>query len=286
MSAKTEGPGATKKLLENQLVGSIAVPIAIVLVGALVIFGVTKMLSSERSYKDLVREMESKTFGNRWVAAYELSKVISSSSIPEDELPWLVEKLSQIYKTSTDNRTKNFIIVALGTTHHEQTLPTLEMALSDSHSETKFNAIAAIGRMPVGVKFDWKKLEKFLSEDDSGMKQAAILALATHRVETSENLIVESLSTDNRGLRYAAAMGLINYKNEKALTTLKEVLELPEQLEGLKPKEVFGLKMSILEAISKNKWPVLIDNITQIAKDDKNLKLVSKAREVLNELKK
>ena len=44
-----------KKLLENPFVGSLVVPIAIVLVGALIIFGVTKMLSTESSYKIFMR---------------------------------------------------------------------------------------------------------------------------------------------------------------------------------------------------------------------------------------
>ena len=59
----------------------IAVPIAIILIGALIIFGVTKMLSTGKNYRDLVEELHSKTFGNRWVAAFELSKFIASEKI-------------------------------------------------------------------------------------------------------------------------------------------------------------------------------------------------------------
>jgi hypothetical protein len=55
---------APKKILENPFIGSITVPIAIVLVGALVIFGINKMLTTERTYKDLVGELNSKTFGS------------------------------------------------------------------------------------------------------------------------------------------------------------------------------------------------------------------------------
>lgn len=76
-----------KKLLENNMFNGIAIPIAIVLVGALIIFGVTKILSSERDYKDLVREVQSKTFGNRWVAAFELAKVLSAQKIPAEDIP-------------------------------------------------------------------------------------------------------------------------------------------------------------------------------------------------------
>ena len=73
MSEEKTAP-VTKKLLEKSPLSGIAVPIAIVLVSALIIFGVTKMLSSGKDHRDLVAELNSKTFGNRWVAAYELSK--------------------------------------------------------------------------------------------------------------------------------------------------------------------------------------------------------------------
>ena len=106
--------GSKKKLLDNPVASGLVVPIAIVLVGALIVFGVTKLLSTERSYKDLVREMHTKTFGNRWVAAFELSKLISNSRIPKEEIPWLLENLTEIYDESQDPRTRQFTVVAAG----------------------------------------------------------------------------------------------------------------------------------------------------------------------------
>src|SRR5690606_15943635 len=97
----------------------------IVLVGALIIFGVTKMLSADRSYKDLVRELHSKTFGNRWVAAYELSKLISSSQIPEEDVPWLIANLTELYKGAQDSRTRDFIVVAMGALKSDLAMPVL-----------------------------------------------------------------------------------------------------------------------------------------------------------------
>ena len=110
----SSGEVKKKKILENPLASGVVVPIAVVLVGALVVFGVTKLLSSERSYKDLVREMHTKTFGNRWVAAFELSKLISSERIPAEDIPWLIENLSEIYNSAKDARTRQFTVVAAG----------------------------------------------------------------------------------------------------------------------------------------------------------------------------
>jgi hypothetical protein len=80
----------SKKILESSPLSGIAVPIAIVLVGGMIIFGVTKMLSSGKDHRDLVEEMNSKTFGNRWVAAYELSKFLAAQKIPKEDMPWVI----------------------------------------------------------------------------------------------------------------------------------------------------------------------------------------------------
>lgn len=103
-----------KKMLESSPFSGIAVPIAIVLVGGLIIFGVTKMLSSGKNHRDLIDEMNSKTFGNRWVAAYELSKFLASSKIPKEDMPWVIENLSKVYRETVDSRTRNFVVLALG----------------------------------------------------------------------------------------------------------------------------------------------------------------------------
>ena len=126
MSAENQGNSApTKKILESSPLSGIAVPLAIVIVGALIIFGVTKMLSSGKNHRDLIEEMNSKTFGNRWVAAYELSKFLASSKIPKEDMPWVIENLSKVYYESVDARTRNFVVLALGSLKNPLILPVI-----------------------------------------------------------------------------------------------------------------------------------------------------------------
>src|SRR6476659_9731418 len=126
MSAENQGnPTPSKKILESSPLSGIAVPLAIVLVGALIIFGVTKMLSTGKNHRDLVEELNSKTFGNRWVAAYELSKFLASQKIPKEDMPWVIENLSQVYRETIDPRTRNFVVLALGSLNNPLSLPVL-----------------------------------------------------------------------------------------------------------------------------------------------------------------
>lgn len=293
MNESTQGTSKSqKKILENPFVGSLVVPIAIVLVGALIIFGVTKMLSSERSYKDLVNELQSKTFGNKWVAAYELSKQINSSQIPQSEFPWLVQNLSEAYKGSVDPRTRGFIVAAVGSLRSELGAGLVQAALVDENSEVKFHAIVALGNLPKNVKFDFKPLVELLKGNDDLLKQAAVLTLATHRVPEAEINIVELTRDLNPLIKYSAATALINYKNEVAIPTLQEILKLEYPKSGsvvtppaLDTQQISDLKLSVIVALKNNNWNKLNDALLELSQKDQNTSLAIKAKEVLKELK-
>ncbi|MBK23650.1 MAG: hypothetical protein CME70_06555 [Halobacteriovorax sp.] len=277
-----------KKLLENRFLGGLVVPIAIVLVGALIIVGVTKMLSTDRSYKDLVREIQSKTFGNRWVAAYELSKVIASSQVPAEEVPWLVENLSGVYDDAKDPRTRDFIVVAVGALKANEGLPLLDRALEDTDKNVKFHALVALGSYPEGTKFNWAKVETLLDSKDFALQQASALVVGTHKVESSVPKLVGLLNADQKSIRYAAAMALIPFKNENATDTLKEILLAAgsKNSDGISLPEMAGLKLSVINALQKNNWSKLNETLNAVVSNEPNAKVVSKAREALNLLKK
>ena len=274
-----------KKLLEsNPVMGSLMVPIAIVLVGALIIFGVTKMLSTESSYKDHVRELQSKAFGNKWIAAYELSKKIGSSQIPPEDIPWLVESLSDVYTNSPDPRTRDFVVVALGGLRTELAFPILELALKDKSSDVRFHTLVALGNMPQGVDFNWESLKPYFTDSDHAIRQAVVLAVGTHKVEVLESSVVASLRDESVAVRYSAATALVYYKNEAAEGMIKQVL-------GMKTSPVFdvnqvtNLKLNILNAIEKMKWKRMITVVQSVVDGGFNPKVTTKAQQVLNELK-
>jgi hypothetical protein len=184
---------------------SLSMPITILVIGALIVFSINKMLSTDRTYKDLVNELHSKTFGNKWVAAYELSKQLNSSQIPIEDYPWLIENLSDAYKESIDPRTRGFIIAALGSLKNTATLPVVLIALKDSNTEVKFHALVAISNMPKGIVIDWSLVTDFLNSEDELLKQTAILTLATHHVTIAQTLIRVFLQNPTPLLKFSAA---------------------------------------------------------------------------------
>jgi HEAT repeat protein len=233
--------------------------------------------------------MNSKTFGNRWVAAYELSKFLASSKIPKEDMPWVIENLSKVYYESVDARTRNFVVLALGSLNNPLSLPVLNKALEDQDPQVKFNAVVSLGIMDKSSAIDWLKVEALLQQnEDPGLKQVALFTLASHKQPKVEELALQLLNSSEKTLRYAAATVLIHYKRVEALPALQEISNLkydnivPGELNGAQAE---GLKMNLLENIEKTKWMELAGLVEKLESSDGNVRVQTKAKQVLNLLK-
>lgn len=285
----SEQKGPSKKILESSPLSGIAVPIAIVLVGALIIFGVTKMLSTGKDHRDLVEEMNSKTFGNRWVAAYELSKFLAAQKIPKEDMPWVIENLSRVYRESVDARTRNFVVLALGSLNNPLSLPVLNAALEDQDPQVKFNAVVSLGNMPKGSDINWDKVEAMLQQkEDTGLQQVALLTIAAHDRPNIEEKALPLLNSAENTVRYAAAITLVKAKNKAAIPVLEEILNLRYDVAEagkLNGAQVEGLKVNVLENLEKSKWNELSYLVQKVEQEDTNVRVGTKAKQVLKILK-
>lgn len=283
----TQGP--PRKILESSPLSGITVPILIVLVGALIIFGVTKMLSTGKDHRDLVEELNSKTFGNRWVAAYELSKFLAGQKIPKEDMPWVIENLSQVYRETIDPRTRNFVVLALGSLNNPLALPVLNQALEDQDPQVKFNAVTSLGNMSAGSDIHWNKVEALLQQqEDPGLRQVALLTMAAHKHPNTEEKALPLLRSGEKNLRHAAAIVLIQYQNPDALPVLEEIFNLSyevAQAGELNGAQVEGLKMNALENIEKSKWNGALSWVEKVEANDPNVRVATKAKQVLKVLK-
>ena len=279
----------TPKVFKKGYGSNFIIPFAIVLIGSLIIFGVSKMLQSDRGYKDLVRELHSKTFGNRWIAAFELSKVIAANGIPAEEEPWLIENLDDLYSTAVDSRTKNFIIVTLGAIKNPSGLKTIELGLKEKDPQTRFHSVVALSQLELSHEYDWSSLLKLLDSEDEGLKQAVILTLATHRVAAAKEKLILNLTSESRNIRFASATGLIYFKEKNAISALEKILMLQvsstSRPGSLDENKVYGLKLNVINGLKKTRWKELAIIVEKHIKNEKNLKLVSVARQVLNDMK-
>lgn len=274
-----------KKILEKSPLSGIAVPIAIILVGALIIFGISKMLSTGKDYRDLVEELHSKTFRNRWTTAYELSKYIASNAIPKEDIPWVVENLNQVYLSSLEPRTRNFVVLALSALGHKDAIITFNKAMTDEDGKVRFNSIVGIGKLELDEGIDWEKLKELTTGEDAGVKQAVLLAAAKHRKVEFIPILKTNLVNTDKTIRFAAARALINFKDEESLNVLKQILDHNYGDPKLNDAQIEALKLSTMRVLMNNKWKVLKKELMLVSENDASEKVKLKAKEVLNSLK-
>lgn len=271
-----------KKILDTSPMSGIAVPLAIVLVGALIIWGVTQMLSSGKNHRDLVEELHSKTFGNRWVAAYELSKYIVSSSIPEKDIPWVVENLGNVYKSSpNDPKTRNFVVMAMGGLGSSLAGKYLLSAVSDSDAEVSFNALVGLGKITGDFSsLDWSEVLKKTESQDSGLVQVALMAMDTHNHKEVIRYGRSGLKHQSPVVRYVASQILLSRGESGFEGIVQEMINLKKS-ERFNSAEVEGIKLNLVKSLGKKLNQKNISYL-KLLKLDKNVKISTKAAHYLN----
>ena len=280
-----------KKALDNPFLGGMVVPLAVVLVGALLIFGVSKLLTPERNHIELVRELKAKTFGNRWIAAYELSKLIATSKIPESEQAELIEDLTELYDSSRDPRTKKFLVMAVNALKDPKKLELISKATQDPDRDIKFHAIVALANSDKSLSPDLTPLKKIVENptaQDPGMLQASILGLAHHVTPEADSMIRKLLGHSNFKVQMAAASGLINYKDEAAVEKVSQILlSGPEYFQnyGVTKDEAAAVKVNMIETIGKMNWTRLKNTIEKVRQNTDDIKVAGKAAEILEKFK-
>jgi hypothetical protein len=112
--------------------------------------------------------------------------------------------------------------------------------------------------------------------------------MAAHNRPNIEEKALSFLSSSEKTLRYSSAIVLIQRKKVEIIPVLEEIFALrydvaeSGQLNGA---QVEALKINVLENIEKTKWDALLDLVQKAEQDDPNVRVNTKAKQVLKILK-
>ncbi len=258
------------------------VPIAILVGGALIIWGITKMLSgSAAGYKKLVQDLNSKTFGNRWVAAYDLSKYIASEEIPSEDIPWLIQELSEVYDSSQDERTRNFIVLALGALENEKANKFLNGALASEDKNIRYSSIIGLSKLDKVQDLNVEILKKYLSSDDEPLKQVILMFAAKHKVVSLKESIKPLIVSSNTITKYNSITALLNQGENIPNTHLEKLFF--GSVNNVDLSQLTSLKLNILKAIHRQTY--LVEFLEKVIESETNKEVKTKAKQALLRLK-
>ncbi len=268
---------SNKKILENPFWAPFVVPTAIVLVGSLIVFGITTLLSTDRNHRDLVRELHNKTFGNRWVAAFELAKYISSQKIPKEDFPFLIENLEKLYSEGGDDlRTKKFVASALSALKDKRTAPFFIRSLNkETNGELLLTLIVGAGELPLDAPIDEEKVASFLDNEDEGLRQAALLTLARRdKISFFQEKIIPLLDDSSAFVRYAAAIVLFEKEIPESYEKIREITKLKVETSPFDAGQIEALKINVITSFRKAvKNEVAKDIVSSWMEEESSLKI-------------
>lgn len=274
----------------------ITVPILIVLLSILLVAGITRMLTTDKGYVSLVEELKDKTFGNRWVAAFELSKYLSSSQIPPEDIPWLENQLIEIYKNSAmDPRTRNFLVLAAGSLQGEKSFELVELALQDNDPEVLFGAVSSLAKFKsIPDSFSWERVLQIAEGKvilDEVLQHTAIVVLTHYgRKEVTPLLQSNLASSESKNLKDISAIALMHFNLWEGLPRLQELLKAPyeQKVEGAEQSlNVEANKLNVIQAakvLVDKKIPIpeqILNLLQEVEKNDPNIQVRTRAKEVL-----
>lgn len=285
------------KIRSESPLSGITVPLLILVLSVVIIAGVSKMLSHDKGYVTLVDELRDKTFGNRWVAAFELSKYLASSQIPKEDIPWLEEQLLDIYmKSESDPRTRNFLVLAAGSLRGEKSLELLTLAFQSKDNDLLFNALTSLSKWDVlPDSFQWQNvlsLAQSQTNTDEALQHTSLVVLTKHmRSEVVPHLIENLSKSSSQNIRDVSAIALIHFNNWEGMSRIKELMILPyETTEQAKPNQslfVEANKLNIIQALQvliKRKVAIpseMVSVLRETEKNDSNIQVKTRAKEIL-----
>jgi len=302
------------KIKSESPFSGITVPILIVVLSVVLVAGITRMLTNDKGYVTLVEELKDKTFGNRWVAAFELSKYLASSQIPTEDIPWLESQLLDIYKTSeSDPRTRNFLVLAAGSLLGEKSLEIINLALSSSDAEILFAAVSNVAKFKnLPESFNWSRLIDIAEGKvvmDEVLQHTSLVVLTHHkRSEIIPLLKKNAQSAESKNLKDISSIALMHFNNWDAMDRLESLLNMPYQLtpqSSSDAKSVGGQNFGVNQSLNveANKLNIIhaakllveqeqalperfLNLLQKVEKNDQNIQVRTRSKELLLMLKK
>lgn len=269
-----------KRIFEIPIVGPFLIGVSILLCSALVVWGVKKFISgTNKTHRELIYDLENKSFGNKWVSALELTKVLSQNKTELDtvEIDWILEHLTKLYQqsggVSGDDRLRHFIISATTLLHSPLSSARINnllvLALFDQSSQVQLSAVngLSLSKAPISVLM-WEKVEELFlklaenQQKDDLLQQSLMLLYAQQEVLPSPqvlDLVFAKNSHKDRvssNVLCAAALTLVPKQSSLIVDIITNTFEGRSQGQfcGRDPKDREKWIMNFLNVFYKYPW--------------------------------
>jgi HEAT repeat protein len=250
----------------------VAVALGIFLLGTLAI-------QHPKSAAQYLEELRSDSTSRRWQAAYELSRMLNQGEkiqFDENLRADLVKTFAEAGKD--DPRVREYLALVLGRLKVKTAVPALCEAVGDESKDVKIYSLWALGNIedPAGGPAALSAL----SDSDPGVQRMAVGALSALKFAPAKSALEANLTNSNDALKYDSAVALARLKDEKAVPTLLDMMNL--KATGQQTDEILeSAKLAAVEGAEELNNPDLHAKMVDLSKNDPDLKVREAALESL-----
>ena len=256
------------------------VPAGIVAIALGIFFLGTLALQHPKTAQQYLEELKSDSTSRRWQAAYELSRIMNQG----DKIQFDDNLKAQLVATfagakDDDPRVREYLALVLGRLKERSAVPELSKAVKDNSNDVKIYSLWAIGNIedPVGGP---AALEA-LSDPDPGVQRMAVGALSSLRYAPAKNALEANLQSSNQALKYDSAVALARLKDEKAVSTLLEMMALKATGKPEDDQILQSAKLAAIEGSKEFSNTQLHQKVVDLSKNDPDLKVRDAALQIL-----
>jgi HEAT repeat protein len=248
------------------------VPAVIVLVALGIFFLGTMALQHPKTAEQYLEELKSDNTSRRWQSAYELSRMLNQNEDIQFD-PNLRTQLVQVFgdAKNDDPRLREYLALVLGRLKEKSAVSVLSAAVREDGTDVKVYSLWALGNIedPQGGEAALDAL----SESDATVQRMAVGALSAMRYEPAKFALEKNLDSVNPALRYDSAVALARLKDEKAMPTLLEMMNLKPSGKPEDDGMIQSAKITAIEGAKELPDAVLKDKIVDLSKNESDIKV-------------
>jgi HEAT repeat protein len=248
------------------------VPAVIVLVALGIFFLGTMAIQHPKTAEQYLEELKSDNTSRRWQSAYELSRMLNQNeNIQFDQT--LRAQLVQVFgdAKNDDPRLREYLALVLGRLKEKSAVPVLSAAVHDDSTDVKIYSLWALGNIedPQGGEAALSAL----SDTDETVQRMAVGALSAMRYEPAKFALEKNLESSDQALRYDSAVALARIKDEKAVPTLLEMMNLKPSGKPEDDQIIQSAKITAIDGAQELPDANLKDKVIDLSKNESDIKV-------------
>ena len=250
------------------------IPFLIAVFCAVLFAGMYMLTREQRSVYDYLEDIKTGGSSKRWQGAFELSRILANPDLIPQEKRFTDELISAFeHAKYDDNRTRQYIALAMGRTGNTEFVQSLINGLKDEKEVNIPAVIYALGMLK--QKESAPVLYPYVDHANSRIRSIAIVALGTIAEPRSKNILKKHLNDQEPNVQWGAAIALAQMNDSSGKSILSQMmsrsywLQFPE----VDRNEQNNLVLIAIAASILLNDPDLNAQISKIAKSDPNMKV-------------